>query len=183
MSTLAVSLALALPFLAAAQEPPVVEGKELPKVAGPITGSRFLADGAPSPGDSAIDLAMRRAARHVATLPGVAVPPGDLTIRHGVSLPAGWMAYQVQVEPGEKVRARLRGDHEAWFRVKVVNRFGQLEKGMLQNLIPKGDPEASYLNPTRERQVVYVVVDTVTVFTGDEPYTLTLTREVPQAKP
>jgi len=59
--------------------------------------------------------------------------------------------------------------------VRCVNRMGQLEKGMLQNMIPTGNPEASFINEGTEAKTVYFVVDTTMYLNGSEPYTLTFT--------
>ena len=109
----------------------------------------------------------------------VAVPPGEVAIAHRVTYPAGWQAYQVEVPPGEKIKARLRGDHEGWFVVRCVTRMGQLAPGMLRNLIPTGNPEGFYENVGKAPATVYFVVDTTEVTGGDEPYTVTFTRERP----
>ena len=155
----------------------VLEGKALPQVPGPLTGTQPLLDRSFNPGDSRIDLAMRAAARRGGATPGVQVPAGDVAIRHGVALPAGWMAYRVEAAPGERIQARLRTTHEGWFKVSVVNKFGEMEEGMLHNLIPTGNPEASYQNPRKDTATVYFVVDTTTQLNGSEPYLLLITRE------
>jgi hypothetical protein len=106
----------------------------------------------------------------------VDLPAGDVAVTHTVVLPAGWRAYRFEAAPGEKVHARLRGVHEAWFVVRCVARFGQLKPGMLQNRIHTGNPEASYVNQGKAPSEAYFVVDTSEVLRGDEPYTLTVTR-------
>jgi hypothetical protein len=171
----AIAILVALPCLA--QAPPTVAGKALPKVTGPLAGSRALGDGSREFGDSRMEREMRGAGRR-SPLPCVAVPAGDVTIEHAVSQPAGWMTYRVDAAPWETVKARLRGGHEAWFAVKVVNKWGELEEGMLQNRIHTGNPEGSFLNRTGKTRTVFFVVDTTTIFNGEEPYTLTFTREM-----
>ncbi|BDU73055.1 hypothetical protein [Mesoterricola silvestris] len=167
-----------VPGLALAQTPAVeILGKALPVVAGPMPSER-LRDLAGGPGNSGIDVKIRRSARRTGFLPAVEVPRGEvLAITHEISSPAGWQAYRVDTAPGEKIHARLRADHEPWFVVKCVNRNGQLEQGMLQNLIRTGNPEATYVNPGKGPVTVYFVVDTTEILTGKEPYVLTLTRE------
>jgi len=164
--------------LALAQTPAIeVLGKVLPVVPGP-TPSERLRDMAGGPGNSGIELRIRRSARRTGFLPAVEVPKGEaIAITHEVSGPAGWQAYRVETAPGEKVHARLRSDHEAWYVVKCVNRNGQLEKGMLQNLIRTGNPEATYQNPGKQATTVYFVVDTTEILAGREPYVVTFTRE------
>ncbi|HJV49586.1 MAG TPA: hypothetical protein VJ549_09960 [Geothrix sp.] len=73
--------------------------------------------------------------------------------------PAGWKAYGFSVPPGEKIHIRLHHPAEGWFRLVMFNKWGELEKGMLQNLIPTGNPEVSYTNSRKEPRSVYVIVD------------------------
>ncbi len=164
--------------LALAETPAVeVLGSALKVVPGPIPSER-LRDLAGGPGNSAIDVRIRRSARRTGFLPAVEVPKGEaIAITHEVSGPAGWQAYRVETAPGEKVHARLRSEHEAWYVVKCVNRNGQLEQGMLQNLIRTGNPEATYQNPGKQAATVYFVVDTTEILGGRESYVLTFTRE------
>ena len=176
---------LLLPALVFAQTPELVkvEGKDLPQVPGPLVNHERLRDLVSPIGNTGMDLAIRRASRRNGTVPARAVPPGNVVVSHKVEYPAGWFAFRVEVAPGEKIKARLHGDHEAWFVVRCVTRMGQLEKGMLQNLIQRGKPEATYTSYKKEPTMVYFVVDTKEIVAGSEPYTLTITREAPaQAK-
>jgi hypothetical protein len=78
----------------------------------------------------------------------------------GVSdFPAGWISYGFRVPPGEKLHVRLNHPNEGWFRLAMTGKWGNIEKGMLQNLIPTGNPEVSYTNFTKESRSVYVIVD------------------------
>lgn len=88
-------------------------------------------------------------------------PVGEGTAEFtGVSdYPAGWTAYGFRVPPGENIHVRLTHSNEGWFRLAMVNKWGSLEPGMLQNLIPTGNPEVTYNNPTKETRSVYVIVD------------------------
>lgn len=173
---------LALMFLGCgallAQAPlPVVAGKDLKPVPGPIVTPDRLHDPAPALGASRMEVTMRRSARRTASIPAVAVPPGDMAIEHAVTPTAGWQAYQVVAEPGTRVKVRLRGDHEGWFIVRCVSRMGQWEKGMLQNAVPTGNPEASFINDGPTPRTAFFVVDTTVYLSGAEPYTLQVTRE------
>jgi hypothetical protein len=167
--------------LAFAQAPEMVktQGKDLPRVPGPLVNAERLKDLATPFGSSSIDLTIRRASRNTGSVPAVAVPPGNVEVSHQVDYPAGWFAFRVEVAPGEKVKARLRSDHEAWFVVRCLNKMGMLEKGMLQNLIHRGNPEASYTNFKKVPTMVYFVADTKEIVLGNEPYTITFTREAP----
>jgi hypothetical protein len=56
-----------------------------------------------------------------------------------------------------------------------VNRWGDLETGMLQNLIPTGNPEATFRNPRAEPATLFVVVDTTEMGMQGEAFKLTFT--------
>ncbi|HLO66291.1 MAG TPA: hypothetical protein VK188_04690 [Holophaga sp.] len=87
-------------------------------------------------------------------------PCKDLTEITGVSIfPAGWRAYGFTVPAGESIHVRLHHTNEGWFRLSMVDRWGQLREGMLQNLIPTGNPEVTYKNPNDMPNTVYVIVD------------------------
>jgi len=86
--------------------------------------------------------------------------PDTVTEFSGVAeFPAGWIAYGFRVAPGGRLHVRLSHPKEGWFRLAMMNKWGVLEPGMLQNLIPTGNPEVSYTNPTQEWKAVYVLVD------------------------
>ncbi len=86
--------------------------------------------------------------------------PDAVTDFSGVAeFPAGWIAYGFRVAPGGRLHIRLSHPNEGWFRLIMMNKWGSLEPGMLQNLIPTGNPEVSYTNPTQEWKAVYVLVD------------------------
>jgi len=161
-----------------AQAPEIVkvEGKDLRKVPGPLAQTERLRDPVMAMGESRMGLEIRRSARSGGTVPTVAAPAGNSAIAHKVTYPAGWQAFAVEAAPGETLKARLTGDHQAWFLVRCVTRQGHLEKGMLQNLIATGNPEASYTNHKPKATTVYFVVDTTDTAGSTEPYTLTITR-------
>jgi hypothetical protein len=148
--------------------PQVIEAKDLPTVSGPmVPEGPDLAGGA---GDG-IRMALRRSSRKV-SIPSVALPPGPLEVRDSMSAIPGWKAYRIEVPPHAKVKARLKGLHEAWFRVLALNKWGEIEAGMLQNKIPTGNPEASFINPKAERHTVYFVVDSTDLGVEGETYSL-----------
>jgi hypothetical protein len=74
-------------------------------------------------------------------------------------LPAGWKAYGFCVPAGEKLHISLNHSSEGWFRLMMVNQWGNVDKGMLENLIPTGNPEATFTNFTHESKSVYLIVD------------------------
>jgi hypothetical protein len=102
----------------------------------------------------------------------------DMNEFTGVSeYPAGWTAYGFRVPPGEKLHVRLNHTNEGWFRLVMVNKWGSLEPGMLQNVIPTGNPEVKYTNPTDQVRSVYVIVDDPGwMSTKANPFTMKVTR-------
>lgn len=173
MRTLALLLLCAL--ISQVQAIPEVEGRTLPSVPGPMT------DRYPDPsrgiGFNDIEAQMRHQSRRTASIPAVAIPKAPIAVKDRISDPAGWLAYRVEVPPNGRVHARLTGVHEAWFLVRTVNRWGHLEQGMLQNRIPTGNPEASYINPKAEARTVYFVVDTTERNILGEEFKLTITTK------
>lgn len=167
---------LAVLAFAQAPEVPKVEGKDLPSVPGPLPDSRYLRDPLPPSSATPLELQMRSSARRVGYVPAVALPGGDVAVVHSVDPMAGWMAYRAEAAPGETIKARLRSDHDAWFVMRCVNKWGQLEAGMLPNLIPTGNPEASFANPRQEPSTVFFVVDTTMIPMPNEKYTVTFLR-------
>lgn len=91
--------------------------------------------------------------------------------------PAGWRGYGFAVPPGEKIHIRLHHPNEGWFSLRMMNKWGELEPGMLQNLIPTGNPEVSYKNLTKKARAVYMLVDDPGWMSGkDSTYKLVITR-------
>ncbi|MDP2877767.1 MAG: hypothetical protein Q8O00_16375 [Holophaga sp.] len=95
----------------------------------------------------------------------------------GGVFPAGWTAYGFRVPAGESIHIRLHHHKEAWFGIQMVNKWGSMERGMLQNLIPTGNPEVKYVNPSEETRSVYVIVcDPGWVSSKPDPFTVNVTR-------
>jgi hypothetical protein len=170
------SLLLLAPTQAAAppQELPEVDAKTLPGVPGPLVP--HYPDPSRGPGSDGMEASLRARARRGVNIPAAALPPGSLRVKDHIPDISGWRAYRIEVPAGGGFKARLHGLHEAWFVVKVLNRWGALEEGMLQNRIPTGNPEASYRNPKAAPTAVYIVVDTTESPMTGEAYTLTITR-------
>jgi hypothetical protein len=170
------SLLLLAPAQAAAppQDLPEVDAKTLPGVPGPLVP--HYPDPSRGPGSDSMEAALRIRARRGVNIPAVALPPGSLRLKDHIADLSGWRAYRIEVPAGGGFKVRLHGVHEAWFVVKVLNRWGALEEGMLQNRIPTGNPEASYRNPKAGTATVFIVVDTTMTSVQGEEYTLTVTR-------
>lgn len=110
-------------------------------------------------------------------IPVVATDPEATEIVDYTWWPAGWRAYAFLVAPSGELHVRLHHPKEGWFRLAMMNKWGQMEQGMLQNLIPTGNPEVSYRNPKREWRWVYVLVDDPAWWSSkSSPYTLKITR-------
>jgi hypothetical protein len=160
--------------IARAGEIPVVEAKTLAKVPGPTLSGRD--DPASTMGADRMDLRMRRSARSMGRAETSVVPSLPVAIHDRISAPDGRKAYQVTVPPGAKIHARLDSKHRGWFRVSTVNQWGRMEEGMLQNKIPTGNPEATFINSRKEAYTLYFVVDTAMVGV-DDAYTLAIVSE------
>lgn len=92
--------------------------------------------------------------------------------------PSGFKGYSFVVPPGGNLHVRLNHVKEGWFRVAMVNRWGQVGAGMLHNLIPTGNPEVRYTNPSKTAQAVYLVVDDPGWMSSTAyPFTLTVKRD------
>lgn len=93
-------------------------------------------------------------------LPVTPVPDELKELIWVAEFPAGWRAYGIVMPPSGKLQVRPHHPNAALFRVNMSNNWGTLEEGMLQNLIPTGNPEAAYQNPSeKETRVVYVIVE------------------------
>lgn len=159
-----------LMLLLLAEAPPVFEGGKLAPVPGPQ--SPRGPDLAAGLGSTAFDRELRGQSRRSGTVPAVAVPALPSIIEDKVVFPAGWKAYRAEAPAGATLHARLRTVHEGWFRVRTVNKWGVLEQGMLQNRIPTGNPEASFINPNKMATIFYFIVDTSENGAENETYRL-----------
>ncbi len=73
--------------------------------------------------------------------------------------PQGWKGYAFVVPAKGTLHVSLNHMNRGWFRLAMMNKWGNLQEGMLQNLIPTGNPEVTFKNVKDEAQAVYVVVD------------------------
>lgn len=174
MLPLAALLLPALQAPAPAPLPPEVDVKSLPGVPGPLVP--HYPDPARDLGPQGLDMSIRSRARRGVNIPAVALPAGSFRLTDQIADVSGWKAYRIEVPARGGFKVRLHGTHEAWFQVKVFNRWGRMEEGMLQNRMHTGNPEASYRNPKDVPNTVYIVVDTTEAHVQGEPFTLTLTR-------
>lgn len=94
-----------------------------------------------------------------------------------VQYPAGWRAYGMAVPAGGRVQFELNHANLGWFRLMLVNKWGEPGPGMLQAAIAPQPVLVTYTNPSKEATAVYVIVDDPGWWsTVRDPYTLTVRR-------
>jgi len=147
----------------------VIEATSLPTVNAPLPPGYL--DPASWSYTSSVD-AMTRITSRKAMPPTVALPEGDCIVSDQIKNLAGWSAFQATVPSGRTVKVRLKAQHEGWFEVKTVNKWGNYEREMLQNLVPKFDPEASYTNKSSQTKIIYFIVDTTEASSFNEKFFL-----------
>ncbi len=82
-----------------------------------------------------------------------------LEVSDYADFPQGWKGYAFVVPAKGTLHVSLNHVNRGWFRLVMMNKWGDLQQGMLQNLIPTGNPEVTFKNPKDEAQAVYVVAD------------------------
>lgn len=104
--------------------------------------------------------------------------PGDVNEFRDFGLfPAGWRGYGFVVPPGESLKVSLFHPNRGWFRLQMVNKWGSLEEGMLQNVIHTFEPVVTYTNPTQKPRAIYVIADDPGWMSYEQnPYTLKIER-------
>lgn len=91
--------------------------------------------------------------------------------------PSGWKAYGFVVPGRGELEVRLDHPNLGWFRLAMVNKWGSLQAGMLQNLIPKGTPVVTFKNPKDTSQEVFVIADDPGWMSSKQtPYKITIKR-------
>lgn len=100
----------------------------------------------------------------------VVAPSGDCDIKDTMNDQSGWKCYQFDAPVNQNITFKLDTKYKASFRLYVVNRWGDLEEGMLQNTIYRGEPTASYTNPKDSVNKIYLIIDSLDMY--GEPYTL-----------
>ena len=95
-----------------------------------------------------------------------------------VQMPSGWRAYGVSVPPGGTVQVEVKHGKLGWFRLMLVNKWGQPGPGMLQAAIAHQPVMVTYKNPDKEATAVYVIVDDPAWWSdARDPYTLAVRRD------
>jgi hypothetical protein len=111
-------------------------------------------------------------------IPVNAVSDDQQTLEGVALFPAGWRAYGFVVPAKGSLHLRLHHSNEGWFRLLMSNKWGDLEAGMLKNVIYTGNPEVSYTNPKNSPRAVYVIVDDPGWMSSESnPYKLEITRD------
>ncbi|HEX9010528.1 MAG TPA: hypothetical protein VF804_09180 [Holophagaceae bacterium] len=92
--------------------------------------------------------------------------------------PAGWRAYGIAVPAGRRVQVEVRHPKLAWFRLMLVNKWGEPGPGMMQAAIANQPVRLTYANPGKEATAVYVIVDDPAWWSDQaDPYTLIIRRD------
>jgi hypothetical protein len=97
--------------------------------------------------------------------------------------PAGWRAYGISVPAGGTLQVGVEHPKLAWFRLMMVNRWGEPGNGMLHQLVEHQPTMLTYKNPGKEATAVYVIVDDPGWWSdAHQPYTLMVRRDWDPAK-
>ncbi len=92
--------------------------------------------------------------------------------------PAGWRAYGLSVPAGGTVQIEVQHGKLGWFRLMLVDKWGQPGPGMLQAAIAHQPVLVTYKNPGTEATAVYVIVDDPAWWSdAANPYTLVVRRD------
>lgn len=149
---------------------PKIDGTKLVKVPGPLVDESRM-DPSRWPG-APKDMNFRRLARRTSTISAVAAPTLEAIIEDKVNDQAGWKAYRFDIPPKSSYEFTIMAERRAWFALRVINKWGQIEEGMTQNIIQRGYPYASYINDSDQTKTIYVIADTTEDNTFGEPYSL-----------
>lgn len=91
---------------------------------------------------------------------------------------AGWRAYGLAVPAGGRVQFEVHHPKIAWFRLLLVNKWGQPGAGMMRAAFAPQPVMVTYTNPGKEATAVYIIVDDPAWWSDkDTPYTLTIRRD------
>lgn len=100
-----------------------------------------------------------------------------------VQVPSGWRAYGVSVPVGGTVQIEVQHPKLGWFRLMLVDKWGQPGPGMMQAAFAPQPVLVTYRNPGKEATAVYVIVDDPAWWSdARDPYTLVVCRDWDPAK-
>ena len=116
-------------------------------------------------------------------IPVTALADGTDALSDFVENPAGWRAYGIAVPPGGTVQFEVEHEKLAWFRLMLVDKWGQPGPGMLRAAIAHRPVVVGYTNPGPKATSVYVIVDDPAWWSdAANPYTLRVRRDWDTAK-
>ena len=156
--------------LGGVEDLPKIDGTKLMVVPGPLVDDSRM-DPSRWPG-IVKGLDLRKMARRTSTIPAVAAPTIESMIEDKMNDQAGWKAYRFDIPPESSYEFTILAERKSWFSLRVVNKWGQIEEGMVQNLIQKGYPYANYFNRSTQTKIIYLIVDTTEDNIFGEPYAL-----------
>ena len=92
--------------------------------------------------------------------------------------PAGWRAYGIAVPPGGILQVEVQHEKLGWFRLMMVNKWGNPGAGMLHAANALHPVMVTSTNPGSEATAVYIIVDDPGRWSDEKaPYTLLLRRK------
>jgi hypothetical protein len=98
-------------------------------------------------------------------------------------VPAGWRAYGISVPAGGTVQVEVQHTKLGWFRLMMLDKWGNQGPGMLQQLVTPQPVMLTYKNPGKEATAVYVIVDDPAWWSdAKNPYILLVRRDWDPAK-
>ena len=111
-------------------------------------------------------------------LPVTPVGPGVSSLSDYTQQPAGWRAYGVAVPAGGTLQVEVHHAKLGWFRLMLVNKWGEPGAGMLRAAHAYQPVMVTYKNPGKEATSVYLIVDDPAWWSDkDSPYTLSFRRD------
>jgi len=97
--------------------------------------------------------------------------------------PAGWRAYGISVPAGGTVQIEVQHEKLAWFRLMLVDKWGQPGPGMLKAAIAHQPSMVAFKNLKKDATAVYIIVDDPAWWSdAKSPYTLVVRRDWDPAK-
>jgi hypothetical protein len=92
--------------------------------------------------------------------------------------PAGWRAYGIAVPAGGIVMLEVQHPKSAWFRLLIMDKWGQYQPGMRAEAFTPNPLKVGYQNLSQGAKAVYIVVDDPAWWSGvKDPYTLLIQRD------
>ena len=111
-------------------------------------------------------------------IPVTALSDGVEALTDFSQQPAGWRAYGLAVPPGGTVQVEVQHEKLGWFRLMLMNKWGQPGPGMLQAAMAHRPVGITYRNPGEEATAIYVIVDDPGWWSdAQSPYTLLVRRD------